>query len=108
MRVSRLNLSPTTAAVRLDPFGSRRRRTGHRQVENRDWLSRLSARAHGNDLVTEGDIDLNDRHFQPEHICHERQGEIFVDHVEEPNCLLRFVVGIDCRLLDQVIDVFGG
>ena len=71
-------------------------------------MSRLATRAHGDDFVALGDIELGNHHFLPKHLGHEWKGEIFLDQGEETASLLRFAVGVGGCLLYQLIQVFRG
>src|SRR2546427_5648951 len=94
-----------SAARPLDPLRAIRTWTGERQVEDGDPLSPSTAAADRDHLVSLGQVDPLDRHRPVEHLGLERQREVVLDHGEESTALLRLVVGIDDRLLDEPLEV---
>src|SRR5437899_7149808 len=89
----------------LDPLGAVRTSTGQRQIQDVDPLSRSTAAAGRDHLVRLGQVDPLDGHRHAEHLGLERQREVVLDHGEESTALLRLVVGIDDRLLDELLEV---
>jgi len=66
------------------------------------WISAMAAdRDH---LIGLGEVDPLDRHRHPEHFGLERQSEMVRHHGEQPAALLRLVVRIDDRLLDEPLE----
>src|SRR5207244_2322034 len=76
-----------------------------RQVEDRVPLPPSTAAADRDHLVSLGQVDPLDRHRHAEHLGLERQREVILDHGEESTALLRLVVGIDDRLLDEPLEM---
>ena len=89
----------------LDPLRAVRTWTGERQVEDGDPLPPSTAAADRDHLVSLGQVDPLDRHRHAEHLGLERQREVILDHGEESTALLRLVVGIDDRLLDEPLEM---
>ena len=94
----------------LSPTGGKRRSTRalrwrcrQRQIQDRDALLRLAARADGGDLAVLGQIHACDGDVQPKHHGLERHGEILLEHRVKACDALAFVVAVDGRFGDQGI-----
>lgn len=90
-------------AVRFDPFRARGRRRRQPEVEDRHPLSDPFPPADRHDFVSIGEIDAFDGHWHTEDLGLEGKREIVVQHREEGRTLFGLSIGIDDRLLDELI-----
>ena len=95
------DLDAGPSSVGVDPLGSLWCRTRQRKIHNRHSLPGMAAAADRGNRVSAGDVDPLDGHLDTKHLRREGQGEMFLEHREEANGLLGFVVAVNRRLLDQ-------
>src|ERR1022692_980633 len=97
--------STQPVAICVDPLRALGWRGWQRQVEERDRLSQLLARADRDDLVVGVQVHALDRDVHTQHLCLEWNSQLVFDHGKQAGDLLALVVAIDGGLLDHRVEL---